>query len=39
MTSLHTSHENLPIFSKVIRGETQTDIQAGDLISLLSFLK
>jgi hypothetical protein len=27
-------HKNLPIGSKVIRGDTQTDRQAGDLISL-----
>jgi hypothetical protein len=32
-------HKNLPIGSKVIRGDTQTDRQTGDLISLTFLFK
>jgi hypothetical protein len=32
-------HENLPSGSKLLAGDTQTDRQTGDLISLLSFLE
>jgi hypothetical protein len=32
-------HKNLPIGSKVIRGDTQTDRETGDLISLTFLFK
>jgi hypothetical protein len=39
MTSLLNFIKNLPIGSKVIRGDTQTDRQTGDLISLTFLFK
>jgi hypothetical protein len=32
-------HKNIPIGSKVIKGDTQTDRQTGDLISLTFLFK